>query len=63
MRILLLMGLSLLMPTICLAHSGSVLGAVTNYLPFLAPIAVGAAAIAHRWSHRIKGWFGKKKEK
>ena len=32
---------SLLVPSICLAHSGTLLRAFANYLPFLAPILAG----------------------
>ena len=60
MRILFMVGLSLVLPTVCFAHTGSVFSAVSSYLPFLAPLAVGAAAVVHRFSHRIKDYFKKK---
>lgn len=39
MKILLLVAISLGIPSVCSAHSGAVINSVVNYLPILAPIA------------------------
>ena len=39
MKILLLVAISLSVPSVCSAHTGAVLNSVVNYLPILAPIA------------------------
>ena len=36
--------LSLSIPSVCSAHSGTLLNAVANYLPLLAPVAAGGLA-------------------
>ncbi len=46
---------SLLVPSICLAHSGTLLRAFANYLPFLAPILAG---LVGGIGHALIRWFG-----
>ena len=53
MKILLLMTLSLMIPSLCFAHSGTVLNAVSNYLPVLIPLIAGIAAFGKRFITQI----------
>lgn len=58
MKILFLLYISLLVPSICFAHSGTVLKAVSTYLPFIVPIAAGIAAFGrssiYRWMEKFR---------
>lgn len=44
MKIFALAVLSLTVPAVCSAHSGTLVNAVASYLPFLAPIFAGGFA-------------------
>ena len=44
MKIFALVVVSLSVPSVCSAHSGTLLNAVANYLPFLAPFVAGGVA-------------------
>ncbi len=57
MKVLFLMTLSLIIPTLCFAHSGTVLNAVSNYLPVLIPLIVGIAAFGKRFITQILNFF------
>lgn len=60
MKILFLFYISFLIPNICFAHSGTVLNAVSTYLPFMVPIVAGVAAFGRRWIHLWMEKFHKK---
>ena len=53
MKILLLMTLSLIIHSLCFAHSGNVLNTVSNYLPVLIPLIAGIAAFGKRFIAQI----------
>ena len=57
MKVLFLMTLSLIIPTLCFAHSGTVLTAVSNYLPVLIPLVAGIAAFGKRFITLILHFF------
>lgn len=61
MKILFLLCISFLVPTICSAHSGTVLKAVSTYLPFMVPVVAGVAAFGRRWIHQWMKKFRKDK--
>lgn len=60
MKVLFLLSISFLISGTCFAHSGTVLKAVSTYLPFMVPIAAGVAAFGRRWIHRWMEKFHKK---
>lgn len=60
MKILFLLYISFLVPSICFAHSGTVLKAVSTYLPFMVPIGAGVIAFGRRWVHLWMKKFRKK---
>jgi len=60
MKILFLLIISFWVSSTCFAHSGTVLKAVSTYLPFMVPIAAGVAAFGRRWMHRWLEKFRKK---
>jgi len=59
MKIIALVIVSCSIPSVCSAHSGTVINAVANYLPFLAPIfAAGGLTGVVKF---IRSFFQKKK--
>lgn len=62
MKIIALVIVSCSIPSVCSAHSGTVINAVANYLPFLAPLfAAGAAGGLTGVVKFIRSFFQKKK--
>lgn len=55
MKIFALAILSLAIPAVCSAHSGTLVNAVASYLPFLAPIFAGGFAGVVQFIKRIFG--------
>ena len=58
MKIVALVILSCSIPSTCYAHSGAVINAVTNYLPFIAPFLAGGLAGVVKF---IRNFFKKDK--
>ena len=52
-KVLVLAAVSFMVPSVCFAHSGNLLRAAANFLPFLAPmIAAGMAALRSYFRRR-----------
>ncbi len=52
-KVLILSAISLLCPAVCFAHSGNLLRAAMNFMPFLAPMfAAGIAALRNYFHDR-----------